>query len=75
MVLKMRSCVFQGNVDMDDVNQLAQKYFGPIPAREKYVRSIPSEPKQDSYRELTVKRGRAGSRHLQSLSHVRKSTS
>jgi len=48
-------CV-SGNVDMDDVNQLAQKYFGPIPVREKYVRSIPSEPKQDSYRELTVKR-------------------
>jgi predicted Zn-dependent peptidase len=45
-----------GNISLDEVKQLAQKYFGEIEAREKYVRNLPVEPAQKEYRELTVER-------------------
>lgn len=45
-----------GDVTTDQVRKLAEKYFGDIPAREKYVRDLPAEPQQTEYRELTVER-------------------
>lgn len=47
--------VVAGNVTADRVRQLAEKWFGDIPAGEKYVRSIPMEPKQTAPRKLEVK--------------------
>tara|TARA_B110000037_G_scaffold220367_2_gene288073 strand:- start:20391 stop:21629 length:1239 start_codon:yes stop_codon:yes gene_type:complete len=48
--------VVGGNVELNDVKTLAEKWFGPIPAREKYVRNIPSEPEQSEARELIIER-------------------
>ncbi len=45
-----------GNVDADEVLELAKKWFGTIPAREVKKRQLPVEPKQTEMRELTVKR-------------------
>ena len=39
-----------GNVTVDQVKSLAEKWFGDIPAGNKYVRNIPQEPKQDWHR-------------------------
>jgi predicted Zn-dependent peptidase len=47
--------VVAGNVTADRVRQLAEKWFGDIPAGEKYTRSIPIEPKQTAPRKLEVK--------------------
>ena len=47
--------VVGGNVKTEDVNQLAEKWFGPIPAGEKYERNLPQEPEQTEERSLTVK--------------------
>lgn len=47
--------VVAGNVDKDNVVQLAQKWFGPIPAGTKYNRNLPVEPTQTSPRHLEVK--------------------
>ncbi len=44
-----------GNVDVAQVKLLAEKWFGPIPAGEKYNRSLPVEPKQIAPRMLEVK--------------------
>jgi zinc protease len=44
-----------GNVDVAQVKALAEKWFGPIPAGEKYNRSLPVEPKQTAPRLLEVK--------------------
>ena len=44
-----------GNVDVEQVKVLAEKWFGPIPAGEKYHRSLPIEPKQTEPRLLEVK--------------------
>jgi predicted Zn-dependent peptidase len=46
--------VVTGNVKTDDIKKLAEKWFGGIPAGEKYVRNLPPEPKQTAPRELTV---------------------
>lgn len=35
-----------GNVDTAQVKELAEKWFGGIPAGDKYVRNIPAEPEQ-----------------------------
>jgi predicted Zn-dependent peptidase len=48
--------VVAGNVDVDQVKQLAKKWFGPIPAARKPVRNLPVEPKQTKPRRLTVER-------------------
>jgi zinc protease len=46
--------VVTGNVKTDDIKKLAEKWFGDIPAGEKYVRNLPAEPAQTAPRELTV---------------------
>ncbi len=43
-----------GNVTTEQVKQLAEKWFGDIPAGEKYLRCIPSEPAQEGPRTETV---------------------
>lgn len=43
-----------GNVTVDEVRRLAEKWFGPIEPGEKYVRNLPSEPAQKSSRKLQV---------------------
>jgi predicted Zn-dependent peptidase len=35
-----------GNVTVEQVKQLAEKWFGDIPAGQKYIRNIPPEPEQ-----------------------------
>ncbi|MCC9166514.1 M16 family metallopeptidase [Pontibacter harenae] len=44
--------VVAGNVTYEQVKELAEKWFGPIPAGEKYVRQIPREPAQTEPRVL-----------------------
>ncbi|QQL51360.1 M16 family metallopeptidase [Mucilaginibacter ginkgonis] len=46
--------VIGGDVDPAQVINLAEKWFGPIPAGEKYVRNLPAEPQQDEIRRDTV---------------------
>ncbi|MEO8765415.1 MAG: pitrilysin family protein [Ginsengibacter sp.] len=41
-----------GNVTVDRVKRLAEKWFGEIPPGKKYTRNIPAEPKQDTARFL-----------------------
>ncbi len=43
-----------GNITEAEVKALAEKYFGPIPAGQKYNRSLPVEPKQTAARKLEV---------------------
>lgn len=38
--------VVAGNVKTKDIQQLAEKWFGPIPVGKPYVRQLPKEPKQ-----------------------------
>jgi predicted Zn-dependent peptidase len=45
-----------GDVGVDQVKELSEKYFGSIPKRGKYTRDLQSEPQQSKYRELTVER-------------------
>lgn len=42
--------VVSGNVVFDDVRRLAEKWFGPIPSGERYVRDLPQEPVQREFR-------------------------
>ena len=44
-----------GNVNVAQVKELAEKWFGNIPAGEKYNRNLPVEPKQTAPRTLEVK--------------------
>ncbi|HSU48962.1 MAG TPA: pitrilysin family protein [Segetibacter sp.] len=46
--------VVSGNVKLDEVKRLSEKWFGPIPMGEKYLRNLPEEPKQTEARFLTV---------------------
>ena len=46
--------VVGGNVKTEDVKVLAEKWFEPIPAGDKYLRNLPSEPEQTVARSLTV---------------------
>lgn len=46
-----------GNVTVDQVKKLAEKWFGDIPAGKKYIRNIPTEPKQNGARFLEVTAG------------------
>ncbi len=43
-----------GHITTDEVKRLAEKWFGPIEAGEKYVRSLPTEPKQTEARKLIL---------------------
>ncbi|MES2430212.1 MAG: pitrilysin family protein [Bacteroidota bacterium] len=47
--------VVAGNVTVEQVKELAEKWFGPIPAGEKYQRNLPAEPKQQAPRTMEVK--------------------
>ena len=47
--------VVAGNVETAHVKELAEKWFGPIPSGQKYVRSLPLEPRQTSARRMEVK--------------------
>ncbi len=47
--------VVAGNVEVDDVKLLAEKWFGPIPAGNKYERNLPEEPAQHAPRFMEVK--------------------
>jgi len=48
--------VVAGNVSVEQVRELAEKWFGDIPAGEKYNRSLPVEPEQNEERRMTVHR-------------------
>ncbi len=47
--------VVAGNVTVEKVTALAEKWFGDIPAGEKYIRNLPQEPAQTEARKLEVK--------------------
>lgn len=44
-----------GNVTTEQVRQLAEKWFGDIPAGDKYVRNIPAEPAQQEDRQAETR--------------------
>ncbi|PAW94013.1 peptidase M16 [Mucilaginibacter sp. MD40] len=46
--------VVGGDVTTEQVKQLAEKWFGSIPAGEKYVRNLPQEPEQREERRETT---------------------
>ncbi|MDB5025392.1 MAG: insulinase family protein [Mucilaginibacter sp.] len=46
--------VVGGDINAEQVKQLAEKWFAPIPAGEKYHRSLPQEPEQQKERRETV---------------------
>ena len=43
-----------GNVTLEEVKRLAAKWFGPIPMGEKYLRNLPTEPRQTQARLVEV---------------------
>jgi zinc protease len=43
-----------GNINTAQVQELAQKWFGSIPAGERYERRLPAEPKQEASRNKTI---------------------
>lgn len=45
-----------GNIPFDEVVRLAEKWFGPIPARDIQVRNLPKEPLQQEIRRMEVMR-------------------
>jgi predicted Zn-dependent peptidase len=47
--------VVAGNVTVEKVKMLAEKWFGDIPSGEKYKRNLPQEPKQTEARKMEVK--------------------
>ncbi len=48
--------VVAGNVEVDQVKKLAEKWFGDIAPGERYIRNIQPEPEQLEPRKLTVKK-------------------
>ena len=47
--------VVAGNVTVEKVKALAEKWFGDIPAGEEYKRNLPQEPEQTEERRLEIK--------------------
>jgi predicted Zn-dependent peptidase len=47
--------VVAGNVTVEKVKELTEKWFGDIPSGEKYIRSLPREPAQTEARKLEIK--------------------
>ena len=47
--------VVAGNVTVEKVKELTEKWFGDIPAGEKYIRNLPQEPTQTEARKLEIK--------------------
>ena len=48
--------VVAGNVEVEQVKEMAEKWFEPIPGGQKPVRNLPVEPKQTESRQMTVER-------------------
>lgn len=48
--------VIAGNVELEDVKRLSEKWFGPIPKGPENKRNLPKEPEQTEARSLTVER-------------------
>ncbi len=48
--------VVSGDVKLDEIMKLAERWFGPIPNRAVKPRNIPQEPEQTALRELSVER-------------------
>lgn len=48
--------VVAGNVELTEVKQLSEKWFGPIPKGPDNKRNLPKEPEQTEARSLTVER-------------------
>lgn len=48
--------VVAGNVEVDEVQELAEKWFGPIPKRNVPTRTVPQEPKQTEARFAELER-------------------
>lgn len=48
--------VISGDVDLDNIKKLSEKWFGPIPYRELNKKNIPVEPIQKMARQLSVER-------------------
>ena len=46
--------VVGGNVKTEDIKLLAEKWFSPIPAGDKYLRNLPQEPVQTEERKETI---------------------
>jgi zinc protease len=46
--------VVGGDINLEQVKQLSEKWFGPIPAGEKYNRNLPQEPEQRDERRETI---------------------
>jgi zinc protease len=46
--------VVGGNVKIEEVKRLAEKWFEPIPAGDKYVRNLPKEPEQTQARKQII---------------------
>jgi predicted Zn-dependent peptidase len=47
--------VVAGNVVTEQVRLLAEKWFGGIPSGEKYIRSLPAEPRQTAPRKMELR--------------------
>lgn len=45
-----------GNMELEEVKRLAEKWFGDIPAGENNERNLPKEPKQNEFRQKTIER-------------------
>ncbi|WP_107039379.1 M16 family metallopeptidase [Brumimicrobium mesophilum] len=45
-----------GNLELDEVKRLVEKWYGDIPSKEKKVRNLPQEPKQTEFRTKTIER-------------------
>lgn len=43
-----------GNLELEHVKTLTEKWFSEIPAGEKYTRNLPKEPEQKEFREKTI---------------------
>jgi zinc protease len=46
--------VVGGDVKTEDIKAMAEKWFGPIPAGDKYIRNLPQEPAQNEERRETI---------------------
>lgn len=45
-----------GNIELEEVKRLVEKWYGDLPKLEKPVRNLPKEPKQTEFREKTIER-------------------
>lgn len=45
-----------GNLELEEVKRLVEKWYGDLPKLDKPVRNLPNEPKQTAFREKTIER-------------------